>query len=522
MTIEDQLGLHLTKIGKAPFLFVGSGLSRRYIGLETWEMLLRRFATGLSHPFEYYFGRASRDLPQTASLLAKDFYELWWKDPSFHTSRQAFQSSLSTDASCLKYEISQFLLKQHYVNGANQAIDDEVDLLKTATVDGVITTNWDTSLESIFPEFEVYVGQDQILFNASQGIAEIYKIHGCCSEPNSLVLTSEDYLDFNQRNPYLAAKLLTIFVEHPVIFLGYSLSDANITSIMRQIASCLTNNNIHALKDRLIFVEHDITEKGDSFESSITQVDGHSIPVTIIRTNNFKQIYRPLTVLKRRFSARLLRNMKKHVYELVVSSDPKCKLGVIDIEDDDSFKELDVVFGVGVSSQIGKIGYCPITRVDLMKDVLSPTSQYDPSLIVKDTLPSLLANTRFVPTFRYLNEAGRIGDDGAIDLTGLHDRVIKTARFVQSAFHPPVGYRREASRVQHELGSVKRVLEHYGENGCVYVSLLRPEQLDANELKGYLISNLKLVMAKRVHLQTYFRRLICFWDWLAFRSPKHT
>ncbi|XZE44044.1 SIR2 family protein [Pirellulaceae bacterium SH467] len=515
MSIDDQLSAHLSKIGTAPFLFVGSGLSRRYVDLETWEHLLRRFSNGLSHPFEYYYGLAERNLPQTATMIAEAFYEKWWSAIEYEGSRAAFKENICANSSCLKFEIASYLLKQQYIPGANPAIDVEIELLKQATVDGVITTNWDTSLESIFPGFEVYIGQDQILFSVSQGIAEIYKIHGCASEPNSLVLTTADYANFNDRNPYLAAKLLTIFVEHPVIFLGYSLSDENITSILRQIASCLTNSNIDKLKDRLIFVQIDKDCLGDSFESSVTQVDGHAIPVTIIRTNDFSQIYRPLSRLKRKFSARLLRKMKEHVYELVKSSDPKSKLGVVDIDVADTFGDLDVVFGVGVAAKVGRVGYNSISRLDLFNDVMASVSQYDPLSIVKDLLPTLMQNTPFVPIFRYLREAGLIAADGTIDVTSLHSRVARTAGFGLSNYYSPKSYRRELERVQNECRCVKKVVETYGENAYLYISMLRKDQIDLTHLRNYITANMKFVSPKKT--QTYFRRLICLYDWLAYR-----
>jgi len=44
MSLQDDLHNHLEQFHTAPFLFVGSGLSRRYLGLEDWDGLLRRSA----------------------------------------------------------------------------------------------------------------------------------------------------------------------------------------------------------------------------------------------------------------------------------------------------------------------------------------------------------------------------------------------------------------------------------------------------------------------------------------------
>ncbi|MGR5342305.1 SIR2 family protein, partial [Vibrio astriarenae] len=74
---------------------------------------------------------------------------------------------------------------------------DEVAALSRLNVDGIITTNWDTFLQSLFPDYRVYVGQDELLFSNPQSIGEIYKIHGCVNTPRSLVLTQHDYKDFN-------------------------------------------------------------------------------------------------------------------------------------------------------------------------------------------------------------------------------------------------------------------------------------------------------------------------------------
>lgn len=340
------LANHLEQFTSAPFLFVGSGLSRRYLALPTWEGLLRHFAEPLPKAFEYYSSKQNSVLPAVAELMAEDFHEIWWSDEKYAASRSAHHHELRTISSALKIEICNFL-HSHRIPRLSATLRRETELLRNVVIDGVITTNWDDMLEVLFPDYRVFVGQDELLFSSTQGIGEIYKIHGSVTKPNSLVLTTEDYENYNRRNSYLAAKLLAVFVEHPTIFLGYSLNDPNIHEILGQVALSLTHENLGLLQDRLIIVTFDPSVTTPSFVKTSLIVGDYSIPVIVCKAKSFSPIYSVLTEFKRKFSARVLRQLKEHVYSLVLHNDPQGQLFVQDIENTSSIPQADVVLGVG-------------------------------------------------------------------------------------------------------------------------------------------------------------------------------
>lgn len=81
--MENRILEFIGHYNTAPFLFVGSGFSRRYLGLEDWEGLLKRFATLNNVDYQYYFSSSGGKLPRIASLIAEDLHERWWKLPEY-------------------------------------------------------------------------------------------------------------------------------------------------------------------------------------------------------------------------------------------------------------------------------------------------------------------------------------------------------------------------------------------------------------------------------------------------------
>lgn len=280
--------------GSHPFLFVGSGFSQRYMKTERWGELLRYFCKEFSGDEFRYNAYASRtnereyygQQPEIASLLEVDYNKAVFSDSQYRDFLQAHAEAIKANISPLKIAVSDHLSKAVF-----DADNEEIRLLKklaVRSVAGIITTNYDTLLEHIFTGYRTYVGQEDLIFAQLAGLGEIYKIHGSVDRPDSLVLTSRDYREFEHLSAYLIAKLLTIFLEYPIIFIGYSLSDRNVQNILRQIAVCLSQSKLDVLQDRLIFVDYD---DSNTISTRSFQFDnGKSISMTQIATKDFMPI----------------------------------------------------------------------------------------------------------------------------------------------------------------------------------------------------------------------------------------
>lgn len=137
--ITAELKKIVTLSPTAPFLFIGSGFSRRYLGLEDWEGLLKKFGDNLNSGFVKYASESNDNLALAAQNMSKEYSEYWWNLPESKT--------ISTDPNWykhvtapLRYDICQYL-KDTPLD--SKSLEQELEILTSekTIIDGMITTN---------------------------------------------------------------------------------------------------------------------------------------------------------------------------------------------------------------------------------------------------------------------------------------------------------------------------------------------------------------------------------------------
>ena len=491
----------------SPFLFVGSGFSRRYFNLPQWDELLKIFCKS-EDEFDGLMAASSQNLPQVATTLAEKYHERWWNDSDFSDKREQFKAlakgkKLKNKTSALRWEICRYI---NEISKKNEVLlKNEVEALEKINIDGIITTNWDGFLESIFPEHEI---QEDLLFSNTQAVGEIYKIHGCASDHESLILTAEDYSGFHKLNPYLAAKLITIFVEHPVVFIGYSMQDENIISLLSSIVEVLDQEKLSKLSRNLIFLQR---SKGAaaSIEGYTLQFGSRSIPTTVIKTDDYSPVYDAISAVEKKIPVRLLRLYKQQFYEIVSSTQPSKRMHVVDESELTKGKEVQFVVGLSVAADAAsRIGYKGIKVIDLFVDLLVD-AKYKSDLILSDTIPNVSAATKYIPIFKHLKNL-KISNKNELEAAGynLTGRLpVKGADFYQT-----IGYKDRYQRDAKGL-NFSQLIKKFEPSVAAYLIPFMPTQLlDLVGLEKFLVKNIEKIKTQGA-ASTPFRKLACFYDW---------
>ena len=306
-----------------PILFIGSGFSMRYCGAPNWESLLTQLGEDCPtiHREVAYYAQSGKSLPEIGTIFAGAYKEWAWDKGKPHFPAPYFSQSYDSEI-FIKYATT-MKLKALGPDDAgsfgSEEHDAEISALKEISPHAVITTNYDQLLEPIFKDYEPIIGQ-QVIRHAYLSIGEIFKIHGCVSDPSTLTLTHEDYIKFENDKKYLSAKLFTYFVEHPLVFIGYSASDKNIRNILQEIDHMLPPgigliSNIYILEWKK---DHD-PNLYPSREKIIDVGGGRSVRIKSITATSYEWVFKALKSEApiEKVNVKLLRSISHRVFDLV-------------------------------------------------------------------------------------------------------------------------------------------------------------------------------------------------------------
>lgn len=407
---------------KMPVLFIGSGISKRYLyRYPDWnELLTLSFHKISDDPFQFqkYKDQLIRqnltefEVNTKLATIIEDQFNAAFYDRKIKLDRVKNPNWVQRGISPYKMFLSKYFKKMTLYHSAKT--DAEIVKFQALRnkISAVITTNYDLFLEQyIFStDFKVFVHQNELFSSDSYNIAEIYKIHGCATDANSIVITDSDYTHFAESRKLIIAKMLTLFAESPIVFLGYSFTDENVQLIISEFLGCLTANELEHIDEHFVFISYKKNEeKLKEIKRTITTKNGVEIPITEIQTDNYSLVYDTLNHITPGISPVRIRETRKIVKTIVdqsVSSQDASSI-IVGLDDlskiDLSNKPLAIAIGYR-ENILNKYGYGLLEEDVIFEDILLNNKHFDSNNMCMDRFKSIAYN-RLLPVFKYVTSA---------------------------------------------------------------------------------------------------------------------
>ena len=428
---------------RMPVLFIGSGLSKRYLfKYPNWDELLKLSYAKVSNDsfqFQKYKDQFMRQgytpfevNTHLASIIENEFNTAFF-DRKIKLDKIKNPNWVSRNISPYKMFLSRYFKKMTLYK--SEKTENELIQLKALRnkISAIITTNYDLFLEkNIFPEdFKVFVHQNELFSSDSYNIAEIYKIHGSVSDANSIVITTNDYEKFNQTRKLIIAKMLILFAESPIVFLGYSFTDENIQSIITEFLSCLTTSELEHIDEHFVFISYKKDECNLlEIKRTITTKENINIPITEILTDNFYQVYKILNQITPGIAPSRIRETRRLVktivdQSVVTGNADSVILGIDSLTNTDlSSKPLAIAIGYR-DNILNKLGYGLLGDEMIFEDILFDNKHFNADEMCLSRFASI-TSSRLLPVHKYIRFTDNINkNEKLVRYVSLHDTIDK-------------------------------------------------------------------------------------------------
>ncbi|WP_426711450.1 SIR2 family protein [Cetobacterium sp. SF1] len=532
MSILDEL----IQNNEFPIIFIGAGISKRYLdNYPSWLDLLEKIWNEVeTKDFYSELNLISDELKKTyTDEKEREFYvnikmasaienivKKKHNNGSFKidnlTPRDVYMNKINP----LKKKIAN-LFKNYQVNKNNDTeIKEFMNMLKKARI--ILTTNYDTFIEDYFEQTDKsslmkYIGQKG-LFQSENRYCELYKIHGCINDSNSITITEEDYREYNQNSILITSKIISSLLNSPIIFIGYSLTDLNIRNIIKSFSNSLNLKEREKLSKRMIVIDWKKKEK-KLVETSITDPT-LNCSYTLIETDNYLEIYKKIAKINQGATPAEISKFEHIIKELIIQKGKKGELdktivNLVPKENlEDFLKDIgnqNIAVAIGDRTIIVK----SLSAIDYLKEYIEGTS---PS--------NLEVNLRFLaqqnissifPSLKYLNE-NNINNSllfpNAKNKLKKYLEKLKKFNIINSSYKDIVEYK-TINEIK-EFANNKKVTSNLkAELDVIQDSLINTniKNFTKEDIEKYILDRLeKMNIEKNEKISTDFRKLLINYD----------
>ncbi|MFM2055703.1 MAG: hypothetical protein RLY71_88 [Pseudomonadota bacterium] len=377
-------------------------------------------------------------------------------------------------------------------------MDGEISELKKTrkNVGSIITTNYDKFIETVF-QFDPLIGNNILLSNP---YGSVYKIHGCVKDPAKIIITEKDYEEFDKRYELIRAQLLSIFIHNPIIFLGYSVTDNNIKSILKTIFSYVEPNSEIAknIRNNFLLVEFEAGSVNHEISDHDIDIEGYSTTIRInkIKTDDFSAIYRAISSLNLPVSAMDIRKVQSIVKEIYAGGKIQVKI----TDDLDSLSNSEKILAIG---SVNTIKYEYQTSSEMIKNYFNIIDEENHQLI--SLIDKMVIPTRnFFPIFGFNKINKNLKKAGS-----LREQQIKLLKYTKNSM---------ASSCKNKNTSIADIMQNNKipkgskDSAIIFATLSR--QLSLDEVERYLR------IEKISTTETSYRKLVCAYDAVKYSNEE--
>ncbi|WP_339063543.1 SIR2 family protein [Tepidibacillus marianensis] len=516
-----------------PVVFIGAGISKRFLNnFPDWTSLLEEFwkQAGLTN----FYGELNnlrdqikndngnyteKEIEHFSNIrigsILEDHFNRSFNNETIEingfTTKNAYETKISPFKKAISERFKYYSLKE--------GVDKELSAFKKMLMKTqiILTTNYDEFIERSYDEnssykIKKYIGQKGF-FQETYGIAELYKLHGCVTSPSDIVITEKDYEKFDKNSVLISAKIISMMMYSPIIFMGYSLTDINVRNIIKEFTRSLTDHEIQILEERLILIERE--EGRRNFIEEVINDKDLGCKLKVIKTDNFQLLFEKISSINQGIAPTEVRKYQHVIKKLIIDRGKKGTLNSVLLSPEEldsleaNLQTKNITVALGDAKYIFQIPDIITYALDYISDKDEISTDIRMRFAVNQN-----GNARF-PINKLLNE--HLINSSSLHASEKEKLLGKIEKFSNFDLH--YNSINLSSVITRKLLGIEEINKLDNKKTKVYETLsYHIKEFNLDHLRDYLIKELEDLKEKgEIKISTELRRLLLLYDILKYK-----